>query len=185
MAAQQVLELRIRLEGIDPPVWRRLLVPGGAKMARLHDIFQTAMGWTDVHLHSFTVGDDVYSRQDDDDDYDEEELDENEYTVSVVLGSGVRRLVYDYDFGDSWEHEVVVEDSTWSPYVLKHAVCLDGQGVCPPEDVGGVGGYKEFLEALADPTHEEHETYLAWVGYEFDASAFSVAATNAALQRVR
>ncbi len=158
-------------------------MPGGAKMAKLHDMFQAAMGWTNAHLHSFTIGGDLYGMQFD--DYLEEELDEAEYTVSVALRGKVRRFVYDYDFGDSWEHEVVVEDVTGSPYVLKHGVCLDGEGACPPEDVGGVGGYARFLEALADPTHEEHDSSRAWVGYEFDPLAFNVAATNAALQRVR
>jgi hypothetical protein len=94
-------------------------------------------------------------------------------------------ISYEYDFGDSWSHEVVVEDIGWTPHVLKHGVCLDGGGACPPEDVGGTGGYEEFLEALADPLHEEHDNYLVWVGYKFDSSEFNVAAANAALQRVR
>ena len=183
MAQQPVFQLRIRLEGIDPPVWRRVLVPGGANLSRLHGIFQAAMGWTDSHLHSFTIGDALYGMQVE--DYPEDELDETEHTVFVALRGSVRRFVYEYDFGDSWTHEVVVEDVTWAPYVLKHGVCLDGGGACPPEDVGGTGGYAEFLEALADPLHEEHDNYLVWVGYKFDPSVFNVAAANAALQRVR
>jgi hypothetical protein len=164
-------------------VWRRVLVPGGAKLSRLHDIFQAAMGWTDSHLHSFTIGDHLYGMHVE--DYPEDELDETEHTVFVALRGGLRRFVYEYDFGDSWTHEVVIEDVTWSPYVLKHGVCLDGGGACPPEDVGGTGGYEEFLEALADPLHEEHDNYLVWVGFKFDPAVFNVAAANAALQRVR
>jgi hypothetical protein len=183
VAQQPVFQLRIRLEGIDPSVWRRVLVPGGAKLSRLHDIFQAAMGWTDSHLHSFTIGDHLYGMQVE--DYPEDELDETEHTVFVALRGGLRRFVYEYDFGDSWTHEVVIEDVTWSPYVLKHGVCLDGGGACPPEDVGGAGGYEEFLEALADPLHEEHDNYLVWVGFKFDPAVFNVAAANAALQRVR
>lgn len=183
MSSQPVFQLRIRLEDINPPVWRRVLVPGGAKLSRLHDIFQATMGWTDSHLHSFTVDDHLYGMQFD--EYPEEELDETEYTVFVALRGGVRRFAYEYDFGDSWSHEVVVEDVTWSPYVLKHGVCLDGQGACPPEDVGGIPGYEHFLEALADPLHEEHDNYLVWVGYKFDPAEFNIGATNAALQRVR
>jgi hypothetical protein len=179
VAQQPVFQLRIRLEGIDPPIWRRVLVSGAAKLSRLHDIFQAAMGWTNSHLHSFTIDGKLYGSQFD--DYPEEELDEAEYTVFVAL----RRFVYDYDFGDSWTHEVVVEDVTWSPYVLKHGVCLDGGGARPLEDVGGTGGYEEYLETLADPLHEEHDNYLVWVGYKFDPSVFNVAADNAALQRVR
>jgi hypothetical protein len=80
---------------------------------------------------------------------------------------------------------VEVEDVAGTPYVLKHGVCLDGGGACPPEDVGGTGGYEEFLAALADPLHEEHDSYLVWVGYKFDRDVFNVAAANAALQRLR
>jgi len=178
-----VFQLRIRLEDIDPPVWRRILVPGGAKLSKLHDIFQAAMGWTNSHLHSFTIDGKLYGMQFD--DYPEDELDETECTVSIALRGGLRRFSYEYDFGDSWTHEVVVEDVSWAPYVLKHGVCLDGGGACPPEDVGGPHGYQQFLEALADPLHEEHDSYLVWVGYKFDAEQFDLAAANAALQRVR
>lgn len=118
------------------------------------------------------------------DDWPEEEIDENDVVIFNAL-HGHRRFVYEYDFGDSWEHEVVVEDITWTPLVLKHAVCLDGQNACPPEDVGGVGGYAEFLEAIADPRHEEYDHFLRWAGFHFDPGAFELAGANAALQRVR
>ena len=183
MPQQPVFRLRILLEDIDPPVWRRVLVPGGAKLSKLHEIFQAAMGWTNSHLHNFTIGDQLFGMQFD--DYPEEELDETEYTVSFALRGGVRHFVYEYDFGDSWTHEVVIEDVSWAPHVLKHGVCLDGQGACPPEDVGGTSGYEHFLEALKDPLHEEHDDYLVWVGYKFDPNEFNLAAANAALQRVR
>jgi len=183
VAQQPVFQLRVRLEGINPPVWRRLLVPGGVRLAKLHDMFQAAMGWTNSHLHSFTIDDQLYGMQFD--DLPEEELDETEYTVSAALRDGVRRFVYDYDFGDSWTHEVVIEDASWAPHTLKFGVCLDGEGACPPEDVGGIGGYGHFLQAVADPLHEDHDEMFAWVGFKFDPAAFSVAAANAALQRVR
>jgi hypothetical protein len=143
VAQQPVFQLRIRLEDIDPPIWRRLLVPGGAKLSKLHDVFQAAMGWTNSHLHSFTIGDHLYGMQFD--DYPEGELDETEHTVLDVLRMTLRRFIYEYDFGDSWTHEVVVEDVAFSPHALKFGVCLDGQGACPPEDVGGTGGYAHFL----------------------------------------
>jgi hypothetical protein len=183
VAQQPVFQLRIQLENLTPTVWRRLLVPGGVRLAKLHEIFQAAMGWTNSHLHSFTIGEDLYGMHIE--DYPDDELDETEFTVFVALRGGVRRFRYEYDFGDSWEHEVTVEATTWSPLALKHAVCLDGQNACPPEDVGGVGGYAQFLEALADPLHEEHDSYLVWVGYKFDPEAFELAAANAALQRLR
>ncbi|MFZ0059127.1 MAG: plasmid pRiA4b ORF-3 family protein [Acidimicrobiales bacterium] len=183
MTSQPVFQLRIQLEEVVPTVWRRLLVPGGVRLAKLHDMFQAAMGWTNSHLHSFTIGDQLYGMHVE--DWPEEELDEKDFTVFVALRGGVRRFKYEYDFGDSWGHEVVVEGVSWSPVALKFGVCLDGQNACPPEDVGGTGGYADFLEALADPLHEEHDNYLVWVGYKFDPEAFELGAANAALQHVR
>lgn len=141
------------------------------------------MGWTDSHLHNFTIGGQLYGMQFD--DFPEEERDETEYKVFDVLRSDVPRFGYEYDFGDSWSHEVEVEDLAWSPNVLKHGVCLDGQGACPPEDVGGSGGYAHFLAAVGDPLHEEHDSYVDWIGYRFDRTEFNLAAVNAALQRGR
>jgi hypothetical protein len=90
-----------------------------------------------------------------------------------------------HDFGDSWTHGVVVEDFSFVSRTLKFGVCLNGEGACPPEDVGGIGGYQQFLEALADPLHEGHDDMLGWVGFRFDPDAFSVASVNAALERLR
>jgi hypothetical protein len=185
-ASQPVIQLRIQLDEVTPTVWRRLLVPGKARLSRLHDMIQAAMGWTNSHLHSFTIGDKRYGTQIDIFEVpDDGTLDEREYTLFVTLGGGVRRFHYEYDFGDSWGHEIVVEEIDWVPLVLKHGVCVDGQNACPPEDVGGVPGYARFLEAIADPLDEEHDDYLVWVGHKFDPAAFSLGVANAALQRVR
>lgn len=185
MTSQPVVQLRIQLEEVAPTVWRRLLVPGGARLSRIHEMFQAAMGWTNSHLHSFTIREKVYGTQIGADEWPDPPLDESELTLFVALAGGVRRFHYEYDFGDSWGHEVVVEETTFSPLVLKHAVCLDGQNACPPEDVGGVSGYARFLEAIADPVDEEHDAYLVWVGFKFDPEAFGLGVANAALQRVR
>lgn len=179
---QAVVQLRISLRDVHPVVWRRLLVPGSVRLAKLHLMFQAAMGWTDSHLHSFQVGDDLYGMQFD--DYPPEEIDEKSVTVIGAV-KGQRRFVYEYDFGDSWEHDVVVEATTTTALGLKFAVCVDGQNACPPEDCGGTGGYSMMLEALADPTHEERDQFLTWVGGAFDPAAFDLAEANIALQRVR
>ena len=162
-------------------VWRRLLVPGGVRLNRLHEMFQAGMGWTNSHLHQFRIGDALYGSQFD--EYPENELDERSVTVIGAVGK-VRRFFYDYDFGDGWEHEVVVEDITSWPYGLKHAVCVDGERACPPEDVGGPGGYDDFVRVLADRSHEDFEHFNAWSGGDFDPEEFSLAARNIALQRV-
>ena len=142
---QQIFQLRIELNEVTPVVWRRLLVPGGVRLAKLHDIIQAAMGWMNSHLHAFTIDD---------------------------------------DFGDGWDHAVVVEERQTLRHGLKHAVCLDGANACPPEDCGGAGGYEELLLALADPSHEDHDDLLEWIGGPIDPTAFDIVATNVALQHV-
>jgi len=163
-------------------VWRRLLVPGRAQLGKLDLMVQAAMGWTNSHLHCFRFGDLTYGTQFDDNPLDE--LDETAITVAEALADQ-RRFVYEYDFGDSWEHDVVVEDRSVARLGLRFAVCLDGQNACPPEDCGGVSGYRAMLEALADPDNEEHDSYAEWVGGPFNPAQFSLAEANAALQRVR
>lgn len=177
-----MLRIRITLEDAVPTVWRRLLVPGAVRVAKLHRIFQAAMGWTDSHLHAFTMGDQRYGMHFD--DYPEDEIDENEVSVLTAV-SEHRRFSYEYDFGDSWEHTVVVEEVTRSSRGLKFAVCIDGQDACPPEDCGGVGGYAELLESLADPGHSDHDRAVQWVGGSFDPTSFDLVSANVALQQLR
>ncbi len=179
---QSVFQLRAQLKRVDPVVWRRLLVPGSVRLDKLHLVLQAAMGWTNSHLHCFRVGDLAYGTQFDDNPLDE--LDECSVSVTQVLRDE-RRFIYEYDFGDSWEHDVVVEDRSSLRLGLRFAVCLDGQNACPPEDCGGVPGYRAMLRALDDPADEERESYLAWLGGPFDPAHFDLAEANAALQRVR
>ncbi|HET7488744.1 MAG TPA: plasmid pRiA4b ORF-3 family protein [Acidimicrobiales bacterium] len=178
----RVVRLRITLDDVTPAVWRRLLVDGDTNLATLHRIFQAALGWTDSHLHDFTIRGQRYGTRFD--DYPEEELDERGVTVLGAVGDH-RRFAYEYDFGDSWVHQVVIEAVTPTATQLRFAVCLDGQNACPPEDCGGSRGYAELLEALADPDHEEHDEFAQWVGGAFDPEAFDLAAVNVALQHLR
>jgi hypothetical protein len=158
---QPVLECSIELSDVEPRVWRRLLVPGSVRLDKLHRIFQAAMGWQDYHLHSFEIGGERYGMH-----FDE-------------------RFVYEYDFGDSWEHDVTVHAAWRMPIGLKFAVCLDGAKACPPEDSGGPGGYEDLLRVLGDPSHEEHEHLRGWIGDGFDPREFDLALANARLQAVR
>jgi Plasmid pRiA4b ORF-3-like protein len=163
-------------------IWRRLLVPGAVRMAKLADILLVAMGWSNSHLHAFTVGEKRYGMNYD--EYPDEEIDEKSVTVLQALRDE-RPFTFEYDFGDSWEHEVIIEEVTWSSVSLKYGVCLDGANACPPDDVGGTWGYCEFLRAISDPTHEEHKSYLEWIGGPFDPTQFDLGDVNAALQRIR
>ena len=179
------LRLRIQLNRVDPVVWRRLLVPGTVKLAKLGQMLLAAMGWNNSHLHAFRVGDTSYGMQDDDDDdFPDDEIDEQSVTVLQALHD-LHPFTFDYDFGDGWEHDVVIEELIHSDTGLKFAVCLDGERACPPDDVGGPGGYVAFLAAIADPGHEEHADLLEWVGGSFDPAAFDVAEANALLQKLR
>lgn len=172
----------MQLSGVEPAIWRRVLVPGSARLNTLSEVLLAAMGWSNSHVHAFRVGEKDYGMHVD--DWTEDEIDEKEVTVLQALGDA-QSFSFDYDFGDGWVHEVAIEEITWPDEGLTFAVCVDGENACPPEDVGGVAGYAGFLEAIADPEHEEHEEYLEWVGGAFDPAAFDVGAANAACQRIR
>ncbi len=179
---QSVFRLRIQLQDVEPVVWRRVLVPGSVRLAKLAEMLLAAMGWTNSHLHAFRVGDKHFGMHFE--DWDENEIDEKTVTVLQALREE-RRFLFEYDFGDSWDHDVYVEELSWSYIGLKFAVCLGGENACPPEDVGGSGGYANFLEAIADPNHEEHDDYLEWIGGSFDPAEFHLAGANALCQKVR
>lgn len=180
-ARPRLYRLKVTLLGLKPRIWRRLLVRGDTTLARLHMIVQTAMGWWDYHLHTFTVRGKVYSVPDPEWDV----ADERRVKLDR-LGLGPRcKFRYMYDMGDGWDHEILVEAVTEADRARpRRAVCLDGRRACPPEDVGGTGGYEYFLEAIRDPNHKEHREMQEWIGREFDPEAFSVAETDQDLKGV-
>jgi hypothetical protein len=111
-------------------------------------------------------------------------MDERLVLLSEIATTAIRKFVYEYDFGDSWEHEILVEKILPAEAETAYPLCLRGKRACPPEDVGGVWGYEEFLEAIGDPTQEEHESYLEWVGGDFDPEAFDLEETNQRLREI-
>jgi hypothetical protein len=171
-------QLHISLRGIRPPVWRRVRVPSTLLLAGLHDVIQTALGWTNSHLHQFYIGRAAYGKPL---DFDEAVLDEAASTLAEAVGTRLKRFTYVYDFGDDWVHDVGVEKVIAGNSVSEHSVCLAGKRHRPPEDCGGVPGYREFLKAIRDPRHAEHEAMLEWVGGGFDPEGFDVAAVNRGL----
>jgi hypothetical protein len=173
------LQIRVELRDVEPTVWRRILVPDGITMAEPAEILLIAMGWGNVHLHLFEVGDEVYGGADEEDEDDE--IDERGVNVSDALGRH-GRFAFECDFGDGWDHDVVIEERAASAVDFAH--CLGGENACPPEDVGGPGGYEDFLEAIADPAQEDHLPYLEWVGGSFDPFRFDVGAVNVALRQL-
>ena len=171
-----VYHLKITLEGIAPPIWRRLQVPGNANLGWLHAVIQVAMGWTNSHLHKFIVGKQVYSDPSFDlDGYEDSPhvVDENTTSLSEVARRVRSTFAYEYDFGDSWDHRITVEKILApDPSAIRLAQCLDGERACPPEDCGGVWGYGDLLEIIMDPKHEEYESMIEWLGGGFDPESF-------------
>lgn len=175
----RVLQFQVTLQGVVPPIWRRLEVLASCSFWDLHVAIQDAMGWQDRHLHVFRV-------------------DDREAQDTVLFGIPTDRLVesvpvtlpgwkhpialyfsepgtsvaYEYDFGDGWLHEILLEGT--SPRIVgkKYPVCLEGAGACPPEDCGGIPGFEELLTAFHDSSHEEHSMVRERLGREYDPSAF-------------
>lgn len=162
------LQIKVTLRHIRPPVWRRIVVDADATLANLHSILQTAFGWEDYHLHMFTAGGMNYGIPSPDDWAPVR--DERKVTLKQVLREPKDGLMYEYDFGDSWEHSVVLEKVLSSPEGPT-PYCSGGRRACPPEDCGGPSGYAMFLDAITDAEHPEHLDYLQWVGGSFDAEA--------------
>lgn len=182
--ATLVYRLRVELLGIEPLIWRRLLVPAEIKLPKLHQCLQLAMGWTNSHLHQFKVGETTYGIPDPEWP-DLRMLDERRCRLCDLMGEAQRELVYEYDFGDGWEHRVILEQVEPTNALMRYPLCTAGQRACPPEDVGGVPGYQNFLDAIRDPEHEEHAEYLLWAGGVFDPERFDLNTVNHALGRAR
>ena len=175
----EVFQLKVTLLGTMPPIWRRLLVPADLTLAQLHDVLQAAMGWDD-HMHEFSVGQRRIRRPDPEDRLMGMPSAENERTVrlSGILGRVGSKAIYTYDFGDSWEHSIVLEKRLPVDPNTLYPVCTDAQLACPPEDCGGISGFYDLLEVLSDPNHERREEIMEWIGDEFDPQAFSVDKVN-------
>ncbi len=182
-AIAPIYQLKITLHEVRPPIWRRVLVPGRFTLHQLHRVIQAAFGWLDCHLHQFAIDGQYYSIPSPDDW--EPVIDERRHTLAAIAPAAKRRFQYEYDFGDSWKHDILVEKILLPEQAVKYPVCIAGQRACPPEDVGGTWGYARFLEAIADPEHEEHESYLEWAGGPFDPEEFNLAETNRSLQKVK
>ncbi len=172
--------IKVTLRGVSPPVWRRLIVPSDLKLPMLHEVLQAAMGWYDCHLHLFQVGDRAFAPPGDFDPVGEDSRDISLHDIAPRKGS---RVTYEYDFGDGWRHDIVVEDVIDGR--CEAARCLKGRRNCPPEDCGGPMRYTEFRAAIADPSHEEHESWRELLPSDFDPEAFDLVQTDALVRRVR
>jgi len=180
-----IYQIKVTLLGTKPPIWRSLLVPAAMTLARLHDALQMTMGWEDSHLHQYEIAGQRYGVPDPEMDFGDPTINEKTVHLSDVLGSAGAEAIYTYDFGDGWEHSILVEKLMKSEPGTAYPVCTGGKCHCPPEDCGGVYGYYDFLEAIGDPDHEQHEEMLEWIGGHFDPTAFSVEEINAKLANLQ
>jgi len=178
-AKTRIFQLKMQLAGVRPPVWRRVLVPGEIDLGGLHDVIQTAFGWTNSHLHQFEIGTARYGTPDP--DWGLEDVADESRAKLFRLAEVGSRLTYTYDFGDNWDHHVTVEKVLDAQPGTRYPKCAAGRRACPPEDVGGPWGYSDFLQALNDPKHDEHEQWSEWIGGSFDPDAFDLASADAAL----
>jgi pRiA4b ORF-3-like protein len=178
----QIYELKLEMLEVEPLIWRRLLVPGSITLAQLHEVIQTAMGWTNSHLHEFIVGEHSYS----DPEFEiDEARSEYRYRLARLAPRARNTITYLYDFGDGWEHQIrverIIEDDTRYP---GRPVCLAGARNCPPEDCGGPWGYENFLKAIGNKKHKEHKELIEWVGGSFDPEHFDLDEVNDLLRKI-
>jgi len=189
--AAPTAQLKITLRHLDPAIWRRVLVPHDIELPDLHLVIQAAFGWTNSHMHSFETETTTYGTYlDDGPDFPgaRKQLDESKHRLSDLLARARAKCAYTYDFGDDWEHDIVLEKLIPAAERPARAEVIAGEHACPPDDCGGVPGYCDLVEILLDPKHPEHKERREWLdlpkGEKFDPYFFDLAAANKELRRL-
>lgn len=167
-----IVQIKVKLLGVSkPPVWRRLQLRADTRLDHLHEMLVAAFGWQDYHMHCFSSGREEFGEPDPELGF----IDERHVSLGELIGGVGDRLRYTYDFGDDWQHEIVVEELLDPDPEIHYPVLVATKGACPPEDCGGPSGYAELKDTLADPSHEQHQEMLDWLGLD-NASEFDPAA---------
>jgi hypothetical protein len=169
-----LVHIKVTLNEIRPAIWRRLRVPDSMNLGQLSQRLQVAMGWGGGHLHVFEIGGRQYSDPAMIDDGE----DEARVTVKHLIRDGISRFGYTYDFGDNWEHMVLIEKKAPPPGSPTAPACVAGARACPPEDCGGAPGYDDLIAALAEPDKPASRELLEWAGEDFDPEDFSAEQVN-------
>lgn len=183
----KIFQIQIALKGFKPKIWRRILVPSDLLLSHFHKIIQTTMGWTNSHLHQFIRGKVFFSDEDPEFDMygsiESVNYKKKKIRISDLLQIEKDKIIYEYDFGDSWNHEIILEKILPVDSAVKYPVCLAGKMSCPPEDCGGIWGYSNMLEILKQPDNEEYEEMIDWLGEDFDPKYFEVDEINLLLSK--
>jgi len=167
--SEPIVRLKIVLDDTDPPIWRRVELPATTELKELHRITQAAMGWEDEHLHGFQLGRQKLGRR---------------VQLGELSASGIKRLGYLYDMGDSWQHTLRIEKTLAADPKQSYPRLVDGAGRCPPEDCGGIPGFYALLEALGDPQHPDHEDRMDWHGGGFNVDDIDATQINKRLAKI-
>jgi hypothetical protein len=181
---ENIARIRISLGEIAPEVWRQVEVPVNLHLKGLHDVIQAVFGWQDYHLFEFRVGEKIYGGPAPGEDYDRKVLHARSMRLATLIAKGVRRFDYFYDFGDDWQHSVVVESVESADPSLRYPRFVEGARRGPPEDVGGPFGYQRFLKIIADKRHPEHHEAITWCGGSYDPDAIDLAMLRYRLARI-
>ena len=185
--ADDICQIRVSLMGLEPPIWRRLLVPADMNLKQLHQVLQVAMGWEDYHMHDFRIGKQRFGEPDPMERYlvGCRTYSEVSARLCEFLGRKGAKAIYVYDFGDEWHHQIVVEKVLAREPDGVYPRCLDGERHGPPEDCGGIAGYFNILESYFGTDPGEREAAMEWIGEGFDPQAFSIEDVNRKLARLQ
>ncbi len=176
-----IYQIKVTLNGSKPPIWRRVLTPDIITLHQLHTILQIVMGWTNSHLHQFIIDGDYYGDPDAD-EYNEMQ-NEKRYRLNQFVERKGFKFIYEYDFGDSWDHTVQVESVLSIQKGAPYPICLEGKRACPPEDIGGISGYYDLLKIFSNPKHPEHDDLMEEFGEDFNPGFFDIEDVNLGLRR--
>jgi len=166
--ADRIARIRVELKGIDPTIWRRVEVSLTTSLKGLHDVIQAVMPFENYHLFRFDIGGKRYGISDPQWDHVRETLDAKNIKLGALVERGVSTFSYTYDFGDDWRHFIIIENVTTADPKLDYPRFIDGSRRAPPEDVGGIPGFEEFLDAMTNPRHRGHQRLTKWYGGSFD-----------------
>jgi len=176
----EIYLIRIKLNNITPQITREIVIDSSVLLSNFHKIIQTVMGWTNSHLHQFRVGNLIYSQPDDESLM--ECIDYTDVELQTILNSDNKEIIYDYDFGDDWEHIITLK-KTMEEIPKQLPICISGKRNCPPEDCGGPYGYMTLLRILKNPKHKQYKEMKQWIGKKFDSEYFDIEIINKLLKK--